>query len=219
MFNEPSDGVFRFYWTEHEECEFCHGPFDTVEAAKANAISDFENTSYGADPGSTIWIVHADKRLTIPVDFGPLVETFLEVDFDRAMEAMWEAFGETNETCFGEDGFEGLSSAEGRPAENAYAALEVALRFEIDAWRKAMITDETILASGMTKAFSVWQDLFRANIKTWCFGQVRDSETFVLPSFGSEAADEAFIHARIAKSLGMTPEAYAAARAGLTTTV
>lgn len=177
---EPSDGVFAFYWTDQEELEWANGPFETEADAKAAALSDFETKNYGAEPGDTIYIVRADKRLTVAPDFDALTEQVLD------------AFGEKNEDCFGEDGFEGLTSTVTTTATQAMDAL----------------------ARLMQLAFEEWQSTHRKNIKVWCFGKVQDVSSFQLPTFPD---NDAFIRERSAKSMGMTLEQFDALRAGTPT--
>jgi hypothetical protein len=111
---EPSDGEFRFYWADHEEFEYAHGPFDTREEALANALQMAEDEVYGPEPGSTVFITLADKRVCKPQTFN--------------IEQVLEDFAEANEDCFTEDGWDGLTGDYAAAEADLQAMLQDAVR-------------------------------------------------------------------------------------------
>ncbi|UTC29573.1 hypothetical protein BAMBUS_05150 [Brevundimonas phage vB_BpoS-Bambus] len=180
----PSDGVFRFYWADHEEFEYAQGPFDSFAAAKAHALKESEDVAFGPEPGVTIYVCEADKRTTVPPVFDTQAllaeyQTTGGVTFNA--EAVLDLFMEANEDCWGEDGWDGLTG----DAEAAEIALISGLTKAAGDWMFIRspddVTAEEDLQRLLQDAFRAWEVAHRAQIKTWMFGQMKDPQTFVIP--------------------------------------
>ncbi|USN14991.1 hypothetical protein PAPPERLAPAPP_00640 [Brevundimonas phage vB_BpoS-Papperlapapp] len=182
--DSPSDGVFRFYWADHEEFEYAHGPFGSFAAAKAHALKQAVETTFGPEPGVTIYVCEADKRTTVPPAFDTqalLAEYKATGALRFDSEAVLDLFMEANEDCWGEDGWDGLTG----DAEAAAIALISALTKAAGDWifirSPDDVTAEEDLQRLLQNAFRVWEVAHRAQIKTWMFGQMKDPQTFVIP--------------------------------------
>lgn len=153
---EPSDGVFRYYWSTDEELEYAYGPFDSVDEATAAAKAFAENHTYGPEPGETVYIVRADKRTTVAPEFD--------------IEAILDAFMEKNEDCWGENGWDGLTGDVGAAESDlqqmlqaAFTAWEIKHRDKINTWMFGRIEEETSF---------VMPELTPAEIEARVFGQI-----------------------------------------------
>lgn len=182
--DSPSDGVFRYYWADHEEFEFAYGPFDTAEEALAAALKQAEEESFGPEPGSTIYVARADKRTTVPPTFDTeaLMDEFKRtggMSFDS--EQVLELFMEANEDCWGEDGWDGLTG----DSEAASEDLIKKLLYAATNWMLAKPADdvaaEEMLQQDLQAAMRAWEMEHRAQIKVWMFGQLETAAEFTVP--------------------------------------
>ena len=181
----PSDGVFRFYWADHEEFEFAHGPFDSVEQAKAHALDMAQETTYGPEPGVTIYVARADKRTCVPPAFDTeaLMAEYKAtgtIVFDA--EAVLDLFMDANEDCWGDDGWDGLSG----DYVKAEAELLRLLNVAVADWIKFHLCDDAVVVEEdlqrlLQGAMRIWEYHHRAQIKTWMFGKLENAVTFVIP--------------------------------------
>ena len=191
----PSDGVFRFYWADHEEFEYAYGPFDTAEAAFAAAQKESDEKPYGPEPGETIYVARADKRVTVPPQFDTedLLSQYREQKFITFnSEHVLELFMEANEDCWGEDGWDGLT---GPRAAEAETALIDALLLAVTNWVSIVKDDndaeaEEALQVALQNAVRGWEVAYRDTIKVWMFGKMEEAVTYTIPELTPEALKE-----------------------------
>lgn len=213
----PSDGVFRYYWADHEEFEYAYGPFDSVEEAWANAQKEAEEKTYGPEPGATIYVSRADKRTTVPPTFDTedLLRQFREsgwIAFDS--EQVLDLFMEANEDCWSEDGWDGLTGPDAQAAE---AALLSELSGAINKWAPTVGDNdraaEEALQVALQDAMRTWELNFRHCIKTWMFGRLETAVEFKLPELTPTELNERNIR-HFQRTTGLPREQVLAAMSG-----
>lgn len=181
----PSDGVFRYYWATSEEFEYAYGAFSSFEEAKADALAKAVDTTFGPEPGTTVYVARADKRTTVPpvFDTEALIAAYEETGgFRFNAEEVLDLFMEANEDCWGEDGWDGLHG-DAEAAETALikglldaAAVWMANHRNLDA-----VTAEEDLQKLLQDAVRAWEVRHRAQIVTWMFGRLEDAVPVVIP--------------------------------------
>lgn len=212
----PSDGVFRFYWADHEEFEYASGPFNSVEEAWAHAQKQAEEESWGPEPGATIYVARADKRTTVAptFDVDALVAEWRvtgAIVFDT--EEVLDLFMEANEDCWGEDGWDGLTG----DAEAAEAALLRSLNDAVRAWSTHVSDNDRAEAGALQTrlrgAVQRWESEHRDQIKTWMFGRMDEPVEFKMPELTAAELHERNIR-HLQRHTGLPREQVEAAMRG-----
>ncbi|UTC28433.1 hypothetical protein GURKE_04310 [Brevundimonas phage vB_BpoS-Gurke] len=166
----PSNGVFRFYWADHEEFEYAHGPFNTFDDAKAAALKSAQDDLFGPEPGSTIYIAEADKRLTVAPDFdltkGP--------QFDR--DELFEWFLDKNADCWSEDGFDSDFAFTEEDEQILLTALSDAFNIATD----HAGTDDAVQAA-LKAAFTSWLSTRHSKVDVYMFGTMKNAVEVEVP--------------------------------------
>lgn len=198
----PSNGVFRFYWADHEEFEYAHGPFDTFEDAKAAALKSAHEEPYGPEPGSLIYIAEADKRLTVAPDFdlsrGP--------DFDR--EDVFEWFLDKNEDCWGEHGFESDFAF----TDEEEQILLTSLRDAFNTHTAAGASDDELQAA-LKAVFTAWLTPRHSKVDVYMFGQMKEAVAVEVPTLTAAELLERMIRYMM-RTTGLSRETIEAACKG-----
>lgn len=189
----PSDGVFHHYWSTHDEFEYAYGPFDSFEAAKADALSQAVDAVYGPEPGSTVYVVRADKRTTVPpvFDTEALIDAYCETgQFHFDSEQVLDLFMEANEDCWGDHGWDGLTG----DSEAAATALISGLCDAAAAWIVSRHPDDVTAEEDLQKllqdAVRAWEVRHRAQIVTWLFGRMEEPVPVAIPELSPQMLRE-----------------------------